>query len=90
MAKKMDLGFRSYPHAMAAKTAADCRPEEEEAREYAAGVHFKRGSSAIPDAYDDVKTSRSGKYPVKPRKNNVSRKGQDTIRRRRDIDEEER
>ncbi len=82
-------GFRSYPHANAAKkeyarTAAD----NEEAAEFQS-IPFKTrkgGPHNVPDAYDDEPVAGCGKFQSKPKRN---RKGSETIRKPEFVDDEE-
>ena len=75
-------GFRSYPHANAAKkeyarTAAD---NEEAAEFLSTPFHSRKGGTHnIPDVYDDEPAAGAGKFKTKPK--TKDKKGSATIRK---------
>ena len=63
--------FRSYPHSSGSKKAADrFRADRDEALEYTASfstTNRNGGPGNVPSDRSDKETSKSEKYPVKPR-----------------------
>lgn len=83
-----EFDLRTFPHANSKRKIADRYDEDrEDAREFTESFSTNRtgGIRNIPDARDDIPTSKVGKYPVKPKKHNKKR---DTIRRQGEGDEE--
>lgn len=76
-----DGGKRTFPHANSAREISDRYDDDrDEAMEYTDSFDGNYISkNEIPDYFSDKPTSRSGKYPVKPKK--YDKKGGDTIRK---------
>lgn len=78
--------WRTYPHANSQRKIIDrTKSDNEEVAEFTPELFKNRkgGIHNVPNLYDDTPTSRSGKYPVKPKKND---KKHDTIRRKESED----
>lgn len=90
MAKdKIPFEWRTFPHANSARKLADRYDDDRaEAIEYTDDFQPNRnGHKNIPDIYDDELTAGSGKYKTKPKKHN--HKGQDTIRKVKEEEQDE-